>query len=66
MCGMVDFCDRSGDEQSLWTRVSDTTKVVFDDQTLGCLSSQFTVLAFFAVHICTRLVVFISCYNAMV
>lgn len=23
----------------LWTRVSDTTTVVFDDQTLGCLSS---------------------------
>ncbi|BAS99162.1 Os06g0682633 [Oryza sativa Japonica Group] len=25
----------------LWTRVSDTTFVVFEDQTLGCLSSSF-------------------------
>jgi len=46
----------------LWTRVSDTTTVVFDDQTLGCLSSQLSVFNLFYSLLYTRSV-FISCCN---
>jgi len=63
---MVDLVIGAVMSNLLWTRVSDTTTVVFDDQTLGCLSSQFTVFNLFAVYIYTRSVVFISCCYAMV